>query len=65
MLRKYADEMYMRALDTGQIDLEDYKFTLSLSQLVDLIGKESLNELEALFGQPYDEILIRRCQAHG
>ena len=30
-----------------------------------MIGEESFNQLETLFGQTYDEILIRRCQAHG
>ena len=55
----------MRSLESGQKDLEDYKLTLSRSQLQDLIGEESFNELETLFGQHYDEILIRRCQAHG
>ena len=42
--------MYMRALGSGQKDLEDYKLTLSPSQLKDLIGEESFKELEALFG---------------
>ena len=65
MLRKYADEMYARAIGSCQKDIEDYKLTLSPSKLKDLIGEDSFNELEALFGQPYDEILIRRCQAHG
>ena len=57
--------MHMRAVESCQKDIEDHKLTLSPSQLKDLIGEDSFNELEALFGQPYDEILIRRCQAHG
>lgn len=60
-MRKYADEMYKKALESGQNDLEDYKLTLSPSQLKDLIGEESFNELETLFNQHYHEILIRRC----
>ena len=40
----------MRALESGQKDLEDYKLTLIPSQLKDLIGGESFNELENLFG---------------
>jgi predicted 2-oxoglutarate/Fe(II)-dependent dioxygenase YbiX len=65
VLRKYADEMFTRSLGSGQKDLDDYKLTICPSKLKDLIGEESFNELESLFGQPYDEILIRRCQAHG
>jgi hypothetical protein len=65
VLRKYADEMHMKGFESGQKNLEDYKVALSPSQLKNLIGEESFNELETLFGQPYDEILIRRCQAHG
>ena len=38
VLKKYAEEMYIRALESGQKDLEDYKLTLNPSQLKDLIG---------------------------
>ena len=64
MLTIFADKMYKIDLESKYI-LEDYKLKLSPSQLKDMIGEESFNDLETLFGQPYDEILIRRCQAHG
>lgn len=33
--------------------------------MIEHIGKEAVLELEQTFGQRYDEILVRRCQAHG
>ena len=33
--------------------------------MVAYIGTAAVEELEVTFGQSYDEILIRRCQAHG
>jgi hypothetical protein len=30
-----------------------------------LVGIEAVSELELIFGGNYDEILIRRCEAHG
>ena len=33
--------------------------------LVRLIGSDAVAELEQTFGQRYEEIIIRRCEAHG
>jgi hypothetical protein len=39
---------------------------LTKRELVALVGIECVQELESAFGlDNYDEILIRRCQAHG
>ena len=37
---------------------------LSRADLELYIGSEAVIELEKTFGQSYDQILIRRCQAH-
>ncbi len=41
------------------------KIELTRDQIQTIIGVDKLQELEVLFGDSYDEILIRRCQAHG
>ena len=33
--------------------------------MLSLIGTTAVNDLETAFADRYDEILIRRCQAHG
>jgi predicted 2-oxoglutarate/Fe(II)-dependent dioxygenase YbiX len=38
---------------------------LTRIDLVRLIGSDAVAELEQTFGQRYDEIIIRRCEAHG
>lgn len=55
---------YRAALDKTE-ERDDIKINLKRSQLVDHIGNEAVLELEKTFGQRYDEILVRRCQAHG
>ena len=46
-------------------DIEDLKITITRNRLCEMIGEDAIAELEALFGQDYSEIVIRRCQAHG
>ncbi len=41
------------------------KIKISRNKLRLLIGEQPLNELETLFEDRYDEIIIRRCQPHG
>lgn len=55
---------YRAALDKTE-ERDDIKINLKRSQLVDHIGNEAVLELEKTFGHRYDEILVRRCQAHG
>jgi len=56
---------YYRAALNKTEERDDIKINLKRSQLVDYIGNEAVLELEKTFGQRYDEILVRRCQAHG
>ena len=46
-------------------DLSDLKINLSKESLIELIGQKAFSELESLFEQRYDEIVIRRCESHG
>jgi hypothetical protein len=64
-LRLFADERYEREQGSGSKEVDDLKIDLSKAQLVIMIGESAVNELEAAFADRYDEILIRRCQAHG
>ena len=64
-MRNYADDKYLQAVTRGKADTEDLKIYLTPNELKILIGEKSVNELEALFENSYDEIIIRRCQAHG
>jgi hypothetical protein len=41
------------------------KIYLTKDQLITLIGLAAVNQLEAAFADRYDEIVIRRCKAHG
>jgi predicted 2-oxoglutarate/Fe(II)-dependent dioxygenase YbiX len=43
VLRKYADDMFDRAVQSGLKNLEDYKVSLIPYQLKDLIGEECFN----------------------
>ncbi|TNV76736.1 hypothetical protein FGO68_gene7595 [Halteria grandinella] len=43
---------------------DDFKVKLLKSELINMLGQEVFQRLETLFGDSYDEILIRRCQAH-
>ncbi len=65
ILRLFADERYERELGSGSKEVDDLKIELFKAQLVNMIGESAVNELEAAFADRYDEILIRRCQAHG
>ncbi len=61
-MRSYADEKYKLKILTGEnADLEDLKINLNPNELKLLIGERSMNELETLFQESYDEIIIRRC----
>ena len=60
-LKSYTDEKYMQQLNRGKTDIEDFKINLKRNELKTLIGEKSTNELEALFSDSYDEIIIRRC----
>ena len=64
-MRIFADKTFDNAVKNQIHEVEDLKINLSRADLVALIGSEAVCELEKTFGQTYDEILIRRCQAHG
>ena len=55
-----ADQVF-----TTSNQLDDLKIDLTRADLLSHIGSEAVIELETTFGQRYDQILIRRCQAHG
>jgi hypothetical protein len=46
-------------------DLIDMKINLTDAQLIAMIGQANFENLRRIFGQSYDEIVIRRCQATG
>jgi hypothetical protein len=67
-----ADEHFTQATDSlrdpnlqSPTDLLDMKIILSEAQLIAIIGQANFNNLKRIFGQSYDEIVIRRCQAIG
>ena len=64
-MRIFADKTFDNAVKNHLHEVEDLKINLTRTDLVALIGTEAVFELEKTFGQRYDEILIRRCQAHG
>lgn len=45
-------------------EIEDLKIKLDRNSLIDLIEQDLYDKLESIFGA-YNEIIIRRCQAHG
>ena len=65
ILRQHADQRYQRAVETGREGVDDLKIDLSKSELISLIGIDPVSQLETAFADRCDEILIRRCQAHG
>jgi FAD synthase len=66
-LRDLADREYQNACEAGYSmeDIEDLKVTITRKRLCEMLEEGGVAELEALFGQDYSEIVIRRCQAHG
>ena len=46
-------------------NFEDFKIDLNKEQLKGIIGEAQLKELENIFAERYDEIIIRRCSAVG
>jgi hypothetical protein len=65
VLRNFADSIYKKKPDSSKPENEDLKIALNKSELEVLVGIDSVHELEETFAEKYDEILIRRCQAHG
>ena len=45
--------------------MEDFKCNILQRELITLIGQENYDKLIALFNDKFDEIVIRRCSAHG
>ena len=64
-MRILADKKFENAVKKLSKDVADLKINLSRADLVSQIGLEAVVELEKIFVQRYDEILIRRCQSHG
>jgi hypothetical protein len=64
-LRTLADQEFDNTVKNQTNEVDDLKINLSRADLVGHIGSEAVLELERTFGQRYDDILIRRCQAHG
>jgi hypothetical protein len=60
-LRILADKKFENAVKSLSKDVADLKINLSRADLVSQIGLEAVVELEKIFVQRYDEILIRRC----
>ncbi|TNV76385.1 hypothetical protein FGO68_gene17613 [Halteria grandinella] len=44
---------------------DDFKYQLLKKELIQLIGQDIFDKLASLFGVQVDEILLRRCEAHG
>jgi len=65
ILRNFADLTYKKKPDSSKPENEDLKIALNKSELEALVGIDTVHELEETFAEKYDEILIRRCQAHG
>ena len=61
MLREFADRKYHTIPIEKRLANDDLKIALSRSELEAIVGNEAVKELEATFGEKYDEILIRRC----
>ncbi len=53
----FADQIYNNSLNP----IDDLKINLTRSDLLTFIGSEAVIELETIFGERYDQILIRRC----
>merc|ERR1712217_174605 len=49
----------------GSFDQADFKVVLSTQKLISLVGLNQYFKLVAFFGKEPDEIVVRRCQAHG
>ncbi len=64
-LRILADENFEKAVKSQTKDVDDLKINLNRTDLASHIGLEAVLELEKIFEDKYDEIIIRRCQAHG
>ncbi len=64
-MRAFADQTYNQLPDVAKVANEDLKISLTRSELAILVGIEVISELEYILGESYDEILIRRCEAHG
>jgi hypothetical protein len=60
ILHALADRTYNQLPDFAKAANEDLKIVLNKSELVLLVGIELVSELELIFGESYDEILIRR-----
>lgn len=52
-------------IDDKSTELEDLKLNLNDEDLSTLIGADVFEQLQSLFNDSYDEIVIRRCSAHG
>ncbi len=64
-LSQYAEDKHNDELIAGNTDIDDLKISLTRDQLLTMIGSSNVQELERLFGDSYNEILIRICQSHG
>ncbi len=63
-LRAFADLKYEIAYSEGNgdsINITDFKIDMDQEQLTNIIGKTTLDELEQIFGNSFDEIILRRC----
>ncbi|TNV76403.1 hypothetical protein FGO68_gene10409 [Halteria grandinella] len=59
MLKEFADKRY----ESERVD--DLKIPLHRVDLIELTSEKEVKALERLFSCQYNEILIRRCEAHG
>lgn len=67
-VRSHVDNLFEERLskqDSASFDKDDFKSVLSLHELESLVGLSQLSKLVAIFGNEPDEIVVRRCQAHG
>lgn len=65
-LKRHADFTYEERLSRREIEEEvDLQLTLKREELSSFIGSDALRDLDRLFGQRCDDIVLRRCNKIG
>jgi hypothetical protein len=64
-LREYADKIYnekkMNLELANSPSMNDLRIQLSRTELMQFVGEEAIKELDSLFGEVSDDIVLRRC----
>lgn len=64
-LVEFADRQYEQLADKDADSAQDLKIDLSAEQLAALTSPQFVARLRELLADRHDEIVLRRCQAHG